>query len=305
MVIGEEEAGEGAFRRVVAEEQVDGLEEAPGLDESEGDLAAEVRLEVRHEEGGGHPFPHHVPDDEAQAVGAQAQEVVVVAAHRLRRKASAGVVERLQGGHGLGEEPGLHLPGDRELVDGAALRFELVGGGAPLGFHGMSDLVEADEGEGIPVGVAKAGEDAAPHGLLVAEHPGRRSESTRRRVVLDPPEPRSAHEADPLPRPLLEPAGHVGGDEHDMGGAADEPVLGGPRWGDDEGEDGGAVGRGDRDPALARLKAGIDDESEAELLEVEAEAPVEVAHEDAHRVDAEEGRRDTRREGAQIPAYQE
>src|SRR5437867_10566364 len=82
-----------------------------------------------------------------------------------------------------------------------------------------------------------------------------------------------------------------------MGGAADEPVLEGPGLGGDEGEDGGAVGRGNRDPALAGLESGVDDESEAELADVEAEAPVEVAHEDAHRVDAEEGRGDTRREG--------
>src|SRR5258707_157221 len=105
-----------------------------------------------------------------------------------------------------------------------------------------------------------------------------------------------ADEAVPFPRPLLEPHGHVGGDEDDMRGAADEPVLGGPGRGDDEGEDGSAVGRGHRDPALAGLEVGVDDESEAELVEVEAEAPVEVAHEDAHRVDAEEGRGDTRRE---------
>ena len=64
--------------------------------------------------------------------------------------------------------------------------------------------------------------------------------------------------------------------------------------GGDEGEDGGAVGRGDRDPALAGLQAGVDDEPEAELVEVEAEAPVEVAHEDAHRVDAEESSGETR-----------
>ena len=122
----------------------------------------------------GDPLSHHVPDDEAQAVGAQAQEVVVVAAHRVRGEAGARVVERPQRGPGLGEEPGLHLPGDRELVGGAALGFELVGDGAALGFHGMRDLVEADEGEGIPVDVAKAGGDAAPHGRLLAEQPGRR-----------------------------------------------------------------------------------------------------------------------------------
>src|SRR5947209_4620803 len=103
----------------------------------------------------------------------------------------------------------------------------------------MSDLVEADEGEGIPVDVTEAGEDAAPDGRLLAEQPGRRRCRGRSRLVLDPPEPRGAHETDALPRPLLEPSGHVAGDEHDMRGAANELVLGGPGLGRDQGKDGG------------------------------------------------------------------
>ena len=161
----------------------------------------------------------------------------------------------------------------------------------------MRDLVEADEGEGIPVDVAKTGGDVAPHRCLLAEQAGRRGGRRRRGLVFDPPEPRRADEADALSRPLLEPAGDVGGDENDLRGAADELVFDGPRsWGD-EGEDGGAVGRGDGDPALAGLEAGVDDEPEAELVEVEVEAPVEVVHEDPHGMDAEEGRGDIRAAG--------
>ena len=126
MVVREEEAGEGALGRVVAEEVVDGLEEALRLVEGERDLAAEVRLEVRHEQRGGDALAHHVADDEAQTVGAEAQEVVVVAAHRARGEAGPRVVERAEGGPGLGEEPGLHLAGDRQLVRGATLGLELA-----------------------------------------------------------------------------------------------------------------------------------------------------------------------------------
>ena len=127
VVVREEEAREGAFGRVLAEEAVDGLEEAPRLVEGERDLAAQVRLEVRHEEGGRYPLSHHVPDHEAQAVRAEGQEVVVVAAHRLRGMTHARVVEGPEGGPGLREEAGLDLPCDCELVNGAALGFELFG----------------------------------------------------------------------------------------------------------------------------------------------------------------------------------
>ncbi len=123
-------------------------------------------------------------------IGAQGQEVVVVPAHRLRGEAGAGVVERLQRGPGLGEEPGLDLPRNRQLVNGAALGFELLGHGAAPRLHGMSDLVEADEGEGVPIDVAEARGNAAPHRGLVPEQPGRRRGRGGCRVVLDPPEPR-------------------------------------------------------------------------------------------------------------------
>jgi hypothetical protein len=93
----------------------------------------------------------------------------------------------------------------------------------------------------------------------------------------------------------VEPGRHVGGDEHDLRRPADELVFDGPALGSDEREDGGAVGRRNRDPAIAGLEPGVDDEPEAQLAEVEGQAPVDVPHEDADRMDAEEGRGDTGR----------
>src|SRR5207249_10789030 len=131
---------------------------------------------------------------------------------------------------------------------------------------------------------------------LRAQQPGLGRPGLRPRLVFDAAETRCAQEADALARPLVVPARHVAGDERNVRGAADEFVFDGSRWRSDEVEDGGAVGRRNRDPALAGLKPRVDDETKAELVEVEAEAAVEVAHEDAHRVDAQKGRSDTRRQ---------
>jgi hypothetical protein len=87
--------------------------------------------------------------------------------------------------------------------------------------------------------------------------------------------------------PLAELAEDVFGDEDDLGRPADELVLRGVGPGRDEGENGGAVGRGDRDPALARLDAGVEGQLEPELVEVEAQAAILVADEDPDGVDPE------------------
>ena len=56
---------------------------------------------------------------------------------------------------------------DVELLGGAAFGFEPFGDGAALGFDGVRDFVEADEGKRIAVGIAESGEDAAPNrGML-------------------------------------------------------------------------------------------------------------------------------------------
>jgi len=75
-----------------------------------------------------------------------------------------GIVESVDRGTQLGKKTALDFVGDFELLGGAAFEFEFGGGGAALGFQGVSDFVEADQGEGVAVNVAEASGDAAPDG---------------------------------------------------------------------------------------------------------------------------------------------
>jgi len=65
VVLGEEKGGESAVGSVGAKELVHGAQEALGLIESDGALAAEIGLEIGHQEGGGDSFSGDVADNEA------------------------------------------------------------------------------------------------------------------------------------------------------------------------------------------------------------------------------------------------
>jgi hypothetical protein len=93
VVVGEEDGGVGRVGGVLVEEAVDGLEEELGLVTSEGELAAKVGLEVGHEECGSYALAGDVADNEAEALVAEGEEVVVVAADVAGLDADAGVVE--------------------------------------------------------------------------------------------------------------------------------------------------------------------------------------------------------------------
>src|SRR5712664_602714 len=53
VILGEEEGGEGAVRRVLAKELVHGTQEALRLVQSDGALAAQIGLKIGHQESGG------------------------------------------------------------------------------------------------------------------------------------------------------------------------------------------------------------------------------------------------------------
>ncbi len=55
-----------------------------------------------------------------------------------------GIVERLNRRPDLRKKTALDFVRDFEFLDGATLEFEFGGGGAALGFEGVSDFVEAD-----------------------------------------------------------------------------------------------------------------------------------------------------------------
>src|SRR5579859_3734021 len=157
VVIGEEERGEGPIGSVLREELIDGLQETLGLVERDGALAAEIGLKIGHEESGGDAFAGNVGDDQAEAVGAEIEKVVIVAADGARGEAAATIIERVDRGTELGKETALDFVGDFELLDGAAFGFEFGGGGAALGFQGVGDFVETNEIERVSVDVAKTG----------------------------------------------------------------------------------------------------------------------------------------------------
>jgi len=71
----------------------------------------------------------------------------------------------------------------------------------------------------------------------------------------------------------------------------------------DQREHGGAVWRGDGYPTVAGLQAGVHDQVEAELINVEAQAAVEIVYENADGVNAEEGFRASWLGRGHVPNY--
>src|SRR6266550_6931870 len=93
VVFGEKEGGERAVGSVVAEELVHGTQQALGLIESDGALAAQIGLEIGHQESGGDSFSGNVPDDEAEPLLAEIQEVVIIATDFAGLHAKARIFE--------------------------------------------------------------------------------------------------------------------------------------------------------------------------------------------------------------------
>jgi hypothetical protein len=170
VIIGEEKSGEGAVGRVLGEKLIDGAKESLGLVEQDGGLAAKIGLQIRHEKRGGDAFAGNVADDEAETIGAEIEKIVIVAADGACRAAVTGIVEAADWRTNLREKAALDFVGYFQFLSRAAFGFEFGGGGAALGFERVSDLVEADESEGVAVDVAETGDDAAPDGDLRTEN---------------------------------------------------------------------------------------------------------------------------------------
>ena len=97
------------------------------------------------------------------------------------------------------------------------------------------------------------------------------------RFVLETLEARGKLELYAALAPVPEFGDDVFGYESDVRSVANELEGLGARLGSDEGEIGGAVGRGDSDPAPPRLDASVENEMEAELVDVEGEAAFQIA----------------------------
>src|SRR5713101_721258 len=289
VVFGEEECGEGAVRRVVAEELVHGTQEALRLIQSDGALAAEIGLQIGHQESGGDSFSGDVADHEAEALPAEIEEVVIITADFVSLDADTRVFKCFEGRQSLREEPGLHLFGNFKFLGGAAFGFLLLSDGAALLFDGVGHLVEAHQRKGIAIEIPETGKDAAPNRSVLCA--GRRLVSRLRgahvHLILEALQARRELEANSALAPFAVLDNHILGDKGDVSGLADELVLFRAGFWRDEGEVRGAVGRGDGYPATIGLNASVKDQLEAELIEVKAQAAVEIANVDRDRLKAQ------------------
>src|SRR5262245_30938351 len=86
----------------------------------EGVLAAHMRLQVGHEQGGPQTLTRYVAHHQTNPAAPEIKEVKVIAADLTRLEAKAGVLERVQSRPMAGEQASLNLRRDREL-DGRAL----------------------------------------------------------------------------------------------------------------------------------------------------------------------------------------
>jgi len=112
VVIGEEEGGESTVRRVLGEELINGAEEALRLVKRDGALAAEIGLEIGHEESSSDAFAGNVGDDQAEAAGAEVKKVVIVATDDPCWKAVAEIVESVDRRANLRKKTALDFVGD-------------------------------------------------------------------------------------------------------------------------------------------------------------------------------------------------
>src|SRR5467141_252709 len=291
VVFAEEKGGEGAVGSVVAKELVHGAQEALRLIQSDGALAAEIGLQIGHQESGGDSFSGNVADDEAEPLLAEIQEVVIIAADFESLDADSRVFQGLERRECLREEPGLHLFGNFEFLDGAAFGFLFVSEGAALLFDGVGHFVEAHQRKGIAVKILETGKDATPDWSVLCA--GRRWVRWLRgahvHLILEALQARRELEANAALVPFAVFGNHILGYKGDVCGLADELVLFRAGFRSDEGEVRGAVRRGDGYEPTARLNAGVKDQLETELIEVEAEALLEIADVNRNRLEAQVG----------------
>ena len=253
-------------------------------------LAAEIGLEIGHEQRGGDAFAGNITDHESESVAAETEKVVIVAADLASLMANTGVIERGELRKSLGKQARLDLLGDFDFLGGAAFGFEALCLGPMLGFDGVGDFIEADQGEGVAVRIAETAENAAPDGRCAAGGLAFGAIAVLDAdAMLETFEARIARELHATGDPFAEFAGNIFGHKRDVRVAADELEFGGIACGRGECEIGVTVGRGDDDPGAAGPVAGVENELEAEGLGVEENAAIEVTYEDGDGLEAKEG----------------
>ena len=227
VVFGEKEGGERAVGSVVAEELVHRTQQALGLIESDGALAAQIGLEIGHQESGGDSFSGNVADDEAEAVAAEIEEVVVITTDFAGLNTKAGVFEGFERRLRLREEPGLDLLGDFDFLRRAAFGIQPLGKSAALGFDGVGDLVETHQRKGIAVKILETGKDATPDGGVLSAGSGGVSgiRSANAHLILETLQSGRKLETNAALAPFAVLRDYIFGDKGNRQGLTNELVL--------------------------------------------------------------------------------
>src|SRR6185503_16241898 len=105
VIFTKEQRGVRAISRILVEELVHRSQESLRLIQSDRALAAQVRLQVGHQESGGDAFADDVADHQAKPVRTKVNEIVIIPADLTSLNANTCVVEPGYGGQGLGKEP--------------------------------------------------------------------------------------------------------------------------------------------------------------------------------------------------------
>src|SRR5262244_2649605 len=90
VVLRKEECSERSVGGIGTEKLVHGAQEAHGLIERDGALAANVGLQVRHQQGRGDTFPGNVTDHEAEMIVVELDKIVVIPADVSSRQTDSG-----------------------------------------------------------------------------------------------------------------------------------------------------------------------------------------------------------------------
>ena len=265
-----------ALRRVGEEQLVHRLEKTLRLVDGHRALAAQVRLQIRHQQRPRDSLARDIADHQPQPVPPQAQKVVVIAAHLPRLDASAAIFERLERWQHLREQPCLHPFGNLQFLRRPPLRLRPLGRRPPLLFQFPGHLIESQQGERIPVHILEPREYPAPNRRFAGGA-----------FETKPPQPWRMGKYHPPLAPLMELGHHVLGHERDVRSPPDEFVFLRAPLRRNQHQHRRSIRRRDSHPPPPRPQFSVERQAETKPIHVEAQRSLLIAHIDIDRVDPE------------------
>src|SRR5215469_6347396 len=278
VVLREEQGRERCIRCVRAKKLVDCLQEAFGRVDGGRALAAQIGLQVRHQQRRRDSLPRNIADHQSKALAAKIHVVVIIPADLSSLDADARVIQSLERRLRLREEPRLDLFRNLQLLCSAALGLQLLFPPAPLGVDLTRNLVESYQLKRIAVEIAETCKYAAPN----------RFRYVRRRplviVDLDAPQPRRMRKTHAALAPLPVLRGDIVGQQNDTSGSTNEIIPGRVRLRRQQPKNGAAVGRRYSNPAIPRLRLRVKCQNEPKLVEIKPQRFIVIANIDIDRM---------------------